>query len=86
MLVKTGEPSSQSLLCDAFAARCMFGSIKCACAFHVMNCLLPPLPLSTPSLTVVMFLNLAQVQASVSIEFMLLVLYFLNCFYSIHVR
>jgi hypothetical protein len=35
---------------------------------------------------VVLFLNLAQVQVSVNIEYLLIVLYFPICLYSIHAR
>jgi hypothetical protein len=74
MLVKTSEPSSQRLLCDAVAG-CMFASISCDCTTPCDDLLAPPLPLSTPLLTEVLFLNLAHLQDSVNTWHMLTVLY-----------
>jgi hypothetical protein len=54
MLVKTSEPSSQSLLCDA-AAGCMFDSVSCDCAISCDILLAPLLPLSAHLLTEVLF-------------------------------
>jgi hypothetical protein len=74
MLVKTSEPSSQSLLCDAIAG-CMFDSISCDGATPCDDLLVPPLPLLTPLLTEVLFLNLAHLQDLVNTWHMLTVLY-----------
>jgi hypothetical protein len=75
MLVKTSEPSSQSLLYDA-AAECMYDSISCDCATPRDDLLAPPLPLLTHFLTEVLLLNLAHLQDSVSTWHMLAVMYF----------
>jgi hypothetical protein len=77
MLVKTSEPSSQSLLCDA-AARCMFESVHCDYAKSCDTLRAPLLPLSARLLTEVLFLNLAHLQDSVSTRQLLAVLYSLS--------
>jgi hypothetical protein len=76
-LVKTSEPSSQSLLSDA-AAGCMFDSVNGDGAMLCDNLLASLLPLSAHLLTEVLFLNLAYLQDSVSTLHMLAVLYSLS--------
>jgi hypothetical protein len=73
LLVKTSEPSSQSLLGGAVAGS-MFDSNRCAC-YPCDELLASPLPLSTPSQTEVLFLNFASLQNSVNTWQMLAVLY-----------
>jgi hypothetical protein len=77
MLVKTSEPSSQSLLYDA-VTRCMFDSVSCDCAEFCDTLLAPLLPLSAYLLAEVLFLNLAHLQDSVSTWLMLAVMYSLS--------
>jgi hypothetical protein len=74
MLVRTSEPSSQSLLCDA-AAGCMFDSVSCNCAKSCDTLPAPLLPLSAYLLTGVLFLNLAHLQDSVSTCHILAILF-----------
>jgi hypothetical protein len=77
MLVKTSEPSSQSLLCDA-VARCMFESVHCDYVKSCDTLRAPLLPLSARLLTEMLFLNLAHLQDSVSTRQLLAVLYTLS--------
>jgi hypothetical protein len=64
-LVKTSEPSSQSLLSDA-VTECILASVSCVHAMLCDDLLAPFLPLSAHLLTEVLFLNLANLQDSVS--------------------
>jgi hypothetical protein len=73
-LVKTSEPSSQSLLNDA-AAECLYDSISYDCAMLCDDLLAPFLPLAAHFLTEVLFLNLAHLQDLVSTWHLLAVLY-----------
>jgi hypothetical protein len=66
MLVKTSEPSPQSLLCGAVAGS-MFGSNRCAC-YLCDELLASPLPLSTPLQTEVLFLNFASLQIQLTLS------------------
>jgi hypothetical protein len=74
MLVKTSEPSSQSLLCDA-AVGCLFDSVSCDYAATWDSLPATLLPLSVHLLTEVLFLNLAHLQDSVSTWYILAILY-----------